>query len=77
MTINILEKYNARLDLLQERLHKEILEEHRKFENIGWGAGMRMSKINISFRKSEGTEQQIERLEIKIKTLEFNTIKFI
>ena len=75
MSLSKIEKLKERLSCLKSRLLKEKMEEHRKFENLGWGAGMRRSKLYISSAKSDRTEAQITKVEKEIERLEFNILK--
>ena len=70
MSTTQIQKYQERLSSLEDRLHKEQVEEHKKIENLGWGAGMRKTKVSISTTKSDRTLVQIRKVKTRIRALE-------
>lgn len=64
-----IEALKLKIEKQKERLYLEQQEQNRKFSNLGWGAGMRRSKISISTSKEDTIKERIERYENALKVL--------
>jgi hypothetical protein len=60
--IKIIEKISD----LESKLFNEKLAQHEKYRNIGWGSGMRKTKITISTRKEDSLKLKIDNLKQEI-----------
>lgn len=58
-----------RKESLQERLKKESDRLTVQFSNLGWGTGMRYSKIPMSYRKEDELREKLSVVEAQIKEL--------
>lgn len=65
------EQIQAKIDYYREKLYQAKCEEHRKINNIAWGAGFNprggYKKFNISFAKSEHYQEMLDKWEEKLK----------
>ena len=52
---------------LESKLFEAKLVENEKFNNLGWGAGMRRSKISISYTKTDSLKERIKVVEKEIE----------
>lgn len=68
--MNKLNKLKDKLSKLNDRLYEAQLREHKRIENMGWGYGMRVSKINFSTSKSDKIKDQIKSVIDEIGELE-------
>lgn len=65
-----LEKLQERRDRLYDKLFEAEQKENEQWRNVGWGAGMRRSKItSCTFMRSVRLREQIEKVEEQIKQL--------
>jgi len=65
-----LEKLQARLERLEDKLFEAREKENEQYNSIGFGAGMRRSHIsNASFMRTTRLQQQIEQVKEQIKQL--------
>ena len=65
-----LEKLQERLEQLEDKLYEAELKENEQWNRIGFGAGMRRSKItNCTFMRSVRLREQIEKVKEQIKQL--------
>lgn len=55
---------------LEEKYYDACESEHQRINNMGWGYGMRHSKINFSTRKSDNIKKKIEMHELEIQRLQ-------
>jgi hypothetical protein len=66
---------------LESKLFNARLESNRKFNNLGFGAGMRRSKISISTTREDSLRERIEVVEKDIeqikKEMSWNNHKYI
>ena len=65
-----IKKLKDKMSELESKLFDVKLEENEKWNNIGFGHGMRHSKIVFSTKKSDRIKKRIEDIENKIKELE-------
>lgn len=61
-----LKKLIERKIQLEEKYYDACESEHQRINNMGWGYGMRHSKINFSTRKSDNIKKKIEMHELEI-----------
>ena len=54
---------------LEEKLHQETIREHQRINNMGWGYGMRHSKIGFSTTKSDRLRERIKKIDQQIKKI--------
>lgn len=54
---------------LEEKLHQETIREHQRINNMGWGYGMRHSKIGFSTTKSDRLRERIKKIDQHIKKI--------
>ena len=54
---------------LEEKLHQETIREHQCINNLGWGYGMRHSKIGFSTTKSDRLRERIKKIDQQIKKI--------
>lgn len=54
---------------LEEKLHQETIREHQHINNMGWGYGMRHSKIGFSTTKSDRLRERIKKIDQQIKKI--------
>jgi hypothetical protein len=54
---------------LDSKLLDARVKENERFNTLGWGSGMRLSKINISTRRSDGLKERIKEVEKELKEL--------
>lgn len=73
MKTTILKK-ETQLTKLEERYQRAKEESRAKYINLGWGAGMRRSKISISTTKEDNLRGRIDILKQEINELKKNTI---
>lgn len=64
-----IEKLKNKLSELESKLYNAQCEENRKMNNMGFGYGMRHTKINVSTRKSDKIKEHIKKVEQEIKIL--------
>jgi hypothetical protein len=67
-----LQKLLNRKERLEASYAKASSESTRKFSNLGWGHGMRCSKINISFTKEDRIKEKLREVEYEIESLTDN-----
>lgn len=65
-----LEKLIKRKGDLEEKLYQAKLISNEKFNNLGWGAGMRKSKLNVSTSKEDNIKKRLDEVKAKIKELQ-------
>ena len=67
-----IEKLKEKKNKLEDKLYDIKLEESKKYNDLGWGYGMRsyssLSKMNFS--RSRKIEKQIEEIEQQLNELE-------
>jgi chaperonin cofactor prefoldin len=60
-----------RIPILEDRKYEQQLDEHRKFNNLGWGYGMRgYHRLKNLACNSDKTETKINDIKEKIKEIE-------
>lgn len=59
-----------KLSTLKDKLHDAKVESNQKFSNLGWGAGMRKSKLNVSTKKEDSIQSRINKIEDELKSLQ-------
>lgn len=59
-----------KLSVLKDKLHNAKVESNQKFSNLGWGAGMRKSKLNVSTKKEDSIQARINKIEDELKSLQ-------
>lgn len=64
------EKLYAKLEKLECRLYQEQMRLHQQINNIGWGAGMRRTRVTPSFAKEDAIKRQIEKVKEQLKNFE-------
>lgn len=64
-----IEKLKNKLSELETKLYIAQCEENRKLNNMGFGYGMRHSKINVSTTKSDKIKERIKKVKDEIKNL--------
>jgi|694.fasta_scaffold00162_50 hypothetical protein len=52
---------------LESKLFEAKLKEYKVIENMGWGAGMRRSKVSISTRQTDSLKERIKLVEKEIE----------
>jgi hypothetical protein len=62
-----LEKLEVKKQILESKLFDARLESNEKFNNIGWGSGMRLSKIKFSTTKEDSLKDRLEKIEKEIQ----------
>lgn len=67
---NPLEKLLARKAKLEEQLAKENERTTKVFANVGWGAGMRKTKIGPSFAKTEEIQAKLNSVNDLIEAFQ-------
>ena len=67
MTLAQLQKKKQQLE---ERLQKAKDKSTQKFANLGWGTGMRHSKIRVSFQQEDLLQAQLDAVNKQIKQLQ-------
>ena len=65
---NNIEKLKERLNKLESSLFEAQLNEHERINNMGFGYGMRHSKINFSTSKTDHIKEQIKGIKIQIES---------
>ena len=61
-----IESLRKRKRIAENRLHEAHLAENKRIDNMGFGYGMRHSKINFSTSKSDRLAERIEFLNLEI-----------
>jgi flagellar biosynthesis/type III secretory pathway protein FliH len=64
-----IKKLSNRKEQLEEKYYYACKKEHERINNMGWGYGMRHSKINFSTRKSDSIRKKIEMCDMEIQQL--------
>lgn len=67
---NPVEKLKERKARLEERLARENERTTQVFANVGWGAGMRKTKIGPSFAKTNELEDKLDNINKLIDVFE-------
>lgn len=67
---NPIEKLKERKARLEERLARENERTTQVFANVGWGAGMRKTKIGPSFAKTAELEDKLDNINKLIDVFE-------
>lgn len=62
-------KLQEKLSKLNDRLYQVKLDENQKINNMGWGTGMRCTKVSISFRRSDALKEKIEEVTNQLELL--------
>lgn len=65
-----LKKLIERKMQLENKYYDACENEHQRINNMGWGYGMRHSKINFSTRKSDNIKKKIEMYDLEIRQLQ-------
>lgn len=65
-----LKKLIERKMQLEEKYYDACEKEHQRINNMGWGYGMRHSKINFSTHKSDNIKKRIEMYDLEIRQLQ-------
>ena len=65
-----IESLKIRLDRLNDRLFEAKIKENERVKNMGWGYGMRHSKIGFSTRTTDNIKEKIKEVTEQIKQLE-------
>jgi len=64
-----------KLSVLKDKLHDAKVESNQKFSNLGWGAGMRKSKLNVSTKKEDSIQERINKIEAELKELQTSSFE--
>lgn len=64
-----LDKLYAKKSDLESKLYEAKLKSNQRFNNLGWGAGMRMSKLNVSTTREDNLKRRLDEVILKIKTI--------
>lgn len=64
-----IKKLSKRKEQLEDKYYKACEKEHERINNMGWGYGMKHSKINFSTRKSDSIRKKIEMCDMEIQQL--------
>ena len=62
-------KLLAKKSDLEDRLFNEQCRQHERINNMGFGYGMRNSKIGFSTRKEDNLRERIEKINKQIDAL--------
>lgn len=71
-TISKLDRLKAKRQELEDKLWEAEKKETERFSRIGWGTGMRCSKINFSTRRSDSLRERIKEVDRQIAELRQN-----
>lgn len=55
-----IEKLKIKIQELETKHFEARLQSNQRFSNLGWGAGMRMSKIYVSTTKEDNLKRRID-----------------
>lgn len=55
-----IEKLKNKIQELESKHFEARLQSNQRFSNLGWGAGMRMSKIYVSTTKEDNLKKRID-----------------
>lgn len=55
-----IEKLKNKIQELESKYFETRLQSNQRFSNLGWGAGMRMSKIYVSTTKEDNLKRRID-----------------
>lgn len=64
-----IDKLNEKLIHLESKLYEARTKEHQVINNMGWGYGMRQSKIRFSTKRSDGLKERIYKIGSEITEL--------
>lgn len=64
-----LQKLKEKKSDLEHKLYLEQCRQHERINNMGWGYGMRHSKLNFSTTKEDRLLERIEKVEKQIAEL--------
>lgn len=68
-TLSKLDRLKTKRQTLEDRLYEAARKETERFSRIGWGTGMRCSKINFSTRRSDSLRERIKEVDRQIAEL--------
>ena len=57
---------------LEDKLFDAKIKENERWNRLGWGSGMRLSKINVSTRKSDSIKEKMEEIDKQLISLGYN-----
>ena len=71
-TENQIEKLLKKKSDLESKLFDARVAENNRFSRLGWGSGMRLSKINVSYRRTDALKERIKLVEKQLDELGYN-----
>ena len=60
-----LETLLKRKEYLEDKLYEATLEENKKWEDLGWGSGMRLAKLPV-FKKVDNIKRKLDEINLQI-----------
>lgn len=61
-----IEKLKNKIQELESKHFEARLQSNQRFSNLGWGAGMRMSKIYVSTTKEDNLKKRIDMAQSEL-----------
>lgn len=57
---------------LEDKLFAAKVKENERWNNLGWGSGMRLSKINVSTKRSDSLKEKMKQIDSQLKSLGYD-----
>ena len=68
----IIDKLLSDRDKLESRLFDAKVKENERWNRLGWGSGMRLSKINVSYKRTDSIKEKMKAIDEKLKLMGYD-----
>jgi ppGpp synthetase/RelA/SpoT-type nucleotidyltranferase len=68
----IIKKLLSDRDKLESRLFDAKVKENERWNRLGWGSGMRLSKINVSYKRTDAIKEKMQDIDKKLKLMGYD-----
>lgn len=68
----IIDKLLSDRDKLESRLFDAKVKENERWNRLGWGSGMRLSKINVSYKRTDSIKEKMQAIDEKLKLMGYD-----